>query len=245
MLPRVPQAEKFSSHVPAMAGATAATVAATLGTSFLGVAGTLTGVVAASLITGGGAWWVERWVRRGAAKARALEEARRRKGRPLRPEETQFIAAVSNEQQDRINRVKGIPWRLAGMSAGVVLLAATAVILFIELGTGKPVSAVVQGKPASGLLTPVTPASTPASSPSATPAATTPSATPSPSVSPPASPSVSPGTPSATFSPTATTAPPSVIPATTPAVSPSLTPPPGNPARGGNASSAPAQAPSG
>jgi hypothetical protein len=230
-----------------MTAATAATVAATLGTSFLGVAGTLTGVVAASLITGGGAWWFERWLRRWTAKTRALAEARRRKGRPLRPEETHFIAAVSNEQQDQTNRVRGIPWRLAGASAGVVLLAAVAVILFIELGTGKPVSAVVQGKPASGLLAPVStpePSQTFTPAPKSTPAAKSPSATPSPSVSPSASPSVSPGTPSATPSPAVTTAPPSVIPATTPAVTPSLTPSPGNPARGGNAGSAPIQAPS-
>jgi hypothetical protein len=54
----VPQSEKFTAHLPAVLGATAATVAATLGTSFLGFAGTLIGVVAASLVTGGGAWWV-------------------------------------------------------------------------------------------------------------------------------------------------------------------------------------------
>lgn len=219
----VPQAEKFSAHLPAVLGATTATVGASLGTSYLGWAGTLTGLIAASLLTGGGAWWVERWYRRWAAKTRALAEARKRKGRPLSPDETSFIAAVSDEREKRADRAAGIPWRLAGMSAGVVLLATAAVILFIELGTGKPVSAVVQGKPAHGLLAPVGPSSEPSPSPSPTtgpastpPVVASPSASLTPSLSPSPSPSVSPGSPTAPASATATTAPPGTSPAPVP-----------------------------
>jgi hypothetical protein len=225
----VPQSEKFTAHLPAVLGATAATVAATLGTSFLGFAGTLIGVVAASLVTGGGAWWVERAIRGSTARARALAEARRRKGRELSPEETHFIAAVADERHKRANR--GVPWALAGMSAGVVLLAATAVILFIELGTGKPVSAVVQGHRAHGLLAPVTPS--PSFTPSARPS---PSVSLTPSLSPSTSLPVSPGSSSATTAPAATTAPPSASPSPSP--TPDFSP------RGGNASSLPGTAPS-
>jgi hypothetical protein len=225
------QQEKFTAHLPAVLGATAATVAATLGTSFLGYAGTLIGVVAGSLIIGGGSWWAERAIRGSTARARALAEARRRKGRELSPEETHFIAAVADERHKRANR--GVPWALAGMSAGVVLLAATAVILFIELGTGKPVSAVVQGHRAHGLLAPVAPSPEPSFTRSARPS-------PSPSLTPSLSPSttlpVSPGSPSATTAPAATTAPPSASPSPSPA--PDFSP------RGGNASSLPGTAPS-
>lgn len=225
----MPQQEKFTAHLPAMLGATAATVAATLGTSFLGFAGTLIGVVAGSLIIGGGSWWAERAIRGSTARARALAEARRRKGRELSPEETHFIAAVAGERHKQAHR--GIPWALAGMSAGVVLLATVAVILFIELGTGKPVSAVVQGHRAHGLLAPVTP------SPSLTPSAQpSPSASLTPSLSPSPSPTVSPGTSSATPGPVTTTAPPST--------SPSPSPAPDFSSRGGNGSSLPAAVPS-
>lgn len=229
----MPEPEKFTAHLPAVLAATAATVLASLGTSFLGWAGTLAGVITASLVTGGGAWWAERWLRRSTARARALTEARRRKGRPLSPDETSYIAAITDEREKR--RHRGIPWKLAGMSAAAVLAGTTAVIAFIELGTGKPVSAVVQGHPGHGLVVPVVQSPEPAAS-QATPSATlTPSQEPSPSSpaasvtpSPPATPAATTPPPSPSASPTA---PPSVIapstipastpPASLPAISPS------------------------
>lgn len=228
----MPEPEKFTAHLPAVLAATAATVLASLGTSFLGWAGTLAGVITASLVTGGGAWWAERWLRRSTARARALTEARRRKGRPLSPDETSYIAAITDEREKR--RHRGIPWKLAGMSAAAVLAGTTAVIAFIELGTGKPVSAVVQGHPGHGLVVPVVQSSVP--EPAATPSATLtpsqgppssappPSATPSPpatspATTPPPSPPASPTAPASVIAPS--TIPASTPPASLPAISPS------------------------
>lgn len=209
--------DRFLSHVPTLLGSATATLIVTFGLSDFGYAGTLAGATGGAFLIGGGSWWMERWYRRALAKARALKDARQRKGAPLTEHETQYIAAVVDEKHKRVDRSMGIPWRLAGFGAGAVLLIVIAVIAIIELGVGKPVSAIVQGKPASGLLVPVTPASSsPAPTESFTPPASpSPTATLTPSVSPSASPSVSQSSPAPSVSPTATTAPPSATPAST------------------------------
>jgi hypothetical protein len=192
--------DKFSSHLPAVLASTTATIFATFGLSFLGVAGTLIGLVGGSFVTGAGAWWFERWYRRVTAVAKAKREAMRRRGRPLTSTETQMIERITDAKQPR---VRGFPWKLASMCAGAALVIVAAVVVFIELGTGKPVSAVVQNKPAHGLFvpqpeptvtithappTPVYSTLTPSPSTSTSTPATVPATTPAPATTVPVTP---------------------------------------------------------
>lgn len=207
--------ESFLHHLPALLGSATATLIVTFGLSDLGYAGTLAGAAGGAVLIGGGSWWMERAYRKFATRARLLAAGRRQLGRPLTPEETQNIAAVVEFHHRRRNR--GIPWRLAGLSAATVLVIVAAVIAVIEVSAGKPVSAIVQNQPASGLLVPVTSPSptesfTPSPSPSLTPSSS-PTTALSPSLSPSASPSVAQTTPAPSTSPAASSAPPSPSPA--------------------------------
>lgn len=206
--------ESFLSHIPALLGSATATLIVTFGLSDLGYAGTLAGAAGGAVLIGGGSWWMERAYRKFATRARLMAAGRRQLGRPLTPEETQNIAAVVEFHHQRRNR--GIPWRLAGFSAAAVLVIVAAVIAVIEVSAGKPVSAIVQNQPASGLIVPVTSPSPTESftspSPSLAPSPS-PSASLSPSLSPSASPSVAQTTPAPSTSPVASSAPPSPSPA--------------------------------
>lgn len=208
--------EHFSSHLPALLASTTATLVATFGLSFLGAGGTLAGLVGGSLVTGVGAWWFERWFRKTAAVARTRSDWMRRRGRPLTDTETQMIERIAEAKHPRI---RGFPWRLASLGTAVILVATGAVIAVIELGTGKPVSAVVQSKHSHGLFVP---------QPAVTVTRTRPVFTspPSPTVSFTPPPSSSPATLPAT-------APPATVPATvtvsstpTPVMQPTASPAP-------------------
>jgi hypothetical protein len=208
--------ETFRSHVPAIAAATTGTVlAATLG-SLIGAAGTIAGMVIGSLASGTCSWWAERGIRRSAALAAARAEAVRTRGRQLHPHEdaavTQPAAAAQDDtaatgiEPGRHGRPRpGRRWAgLAAIIAAAFLGGAVAVTV-VEGAAGKPLSAVVQGKPghgttfgggAVGTAAPASPSPSPAASTTG-PAATAPatSAAPSPSASSSPAASTTPATP--------------------------------------------------
>lgn len=182
-------AESFTSHLPTILAGTTATVIATLGTSFLGYAGTIAGVAVGSLLTGGGAYWWERIYRKTGHRAKLIAEATKAKGAPLSGTETQHIHKIV-DSADKVNH-RNVPWKYVCLMAGSVFLGSLAVLAFIELGTGKPVSAIVQNQPAHGIVVPVAtsqPQNTTAPTPTSpvtqpttfppTPIPTTPTATP-------------------------------------------------------------------
>jgi hypothetical protein len=222
----VSQTESFKTHLPAIFAATTATVAVTILSSYLGVAGTLAGAALSSLLTGGSAWWAEKWYRRLNAKARAIAEARKRKGSDLTPDETSIIHQITDAQEDA-RTPRGIPWKLISLMAGATLILTISVIAFIELGTGQPISATVQGKPAHGLIVPepvYTPEPVRTTLPPVTPtrtAGTHQPASPSPAGTPSTPPATAPPTPTAHQTP----APPTLTPS-----QPATPPPPGTPA---------------
>jgi hypothetical protein len=129
--------ERFRDHAPAVAATAIMTIAVTVGTSYLGVAGTLAGLAAGSLISGAGAWWAEKAIRRSAAVTAARARAARAKGRPLSDSETRLIRQVHGSRQ------YGIGWgRIAALAAAGLLIALAAVTVTEHLA-GKPVADLV------------------------------------------------------------------------------------------------------
>ena len=140
--------ESFRSHLPAIAAATAGTLFATLLGSLIGVAGTLVGITIGSLLSGTISWWTERGLRRSAAVATARAEAIRAHGRPLHPDEDAVVAKVAAASHDRGRQHR----RWVGPAAFIVaaFIGCAVPLTLLEHATGKPLSAVVQGKPGHG-----------------------------------------------------------------------------------------------
>ena len=140
--------ESFRSHLPAIAAATAGTLFATVLGSLIGVAGTLVGITVGSLLSGTISWWTERGLRRSAAVATARAEAIRAHGRPLHPDEDAAVAKVAAASHDRGRQHR----RWVGPAAFIVaaFIGCAVPLTLLEHATGKPLSAVVQGKPGDG-----------------------------------------------------------------------------------------------
>jgi hypothetical protein len=140
--------ESFRSHLPAIAAATAGTLFATVLGSLIGVAGTLVGITIGSLLSGTISWWTERGLRRSAAVATARAEAIRAHGRPLRPDEDAVVAKVAAASHSRGRQHR----RWVGPTAFIVaaFIGCAVPLTLLEHATGKPLSAVVQGKPGDG-----------------------------------------------------------------------------------------------
>jgi len=172
-----PQAkpETFRSHLPAIVAASTGTVLAAVLGSLIGTAGTIVGMVIGSLASGTCSWWAERGIRRSAALATARAEALRSRGYHVHPgghyEITAAAAAVTQAEVTKAGgtqaggtqaevravgaRRHGRPSRSrrwAGPAAFIVaaFIGCAVVITLMEVAAGKPVSAVVQGKPGHG-----------------------------------------------------------------------------------------------
>ena len=204
--------ETFRSHLPAIVAATTGTVLAAILGSLIGAAGTIAGIVIGSLASGTASWWAERGIRRSAALATARAEALRAGGYQLHPgghaavthadAVTQDSAAVTRASAGRHSSPRP-PRHWAGPVAFIVaaFVGGALVVTLLEGAAGKPLSAVVQGKPGhgttlgGGTVGKAAPASpSPATSP-----------TPSSSVTGSAAPSTTPS--GASSSPAANTAP--------------------------------------
>ena len=151
--------ETFRSHLPAIVAATTGTVlAATLG-SLIGAAGTIAGMVIGSLASGTAAWWAERGIRRSTALAAARAEAIRGRGRQLHTGEDAAVTRAAAGPQDTAAVAPSAPGRhgrprsrWAGPAAliAAAFIGCAIVVTLLEGAAGKPLSAVVQGKPGHG-----------------------------------------------------------------------------------------------
>ena len=218
------KAETFRSHLPAIVAATTGTVLAAILGSLIGAAGTIAGMVIGSLASGTASWWAERGIRRSAALATARAEAIRARGRPLHPDEDAAVtqAAVITHDAAAADSGPGRPrsrGRWAGPAAFIVaaFIGCALVVTLLEGAAGKPLSAVVQGKPGHGTTLgggAVGKAAQP--SPSPTPSGST-TATPSTSATGSGTASATPS--GAGISPAASTAPATAPGSTSPASS--------------------------
>ena len=230
------KAETFRSHLPAIVAATTGTVLAAILGSLIGAAGTIAGMVIGSLASGTASWWAERGIRRSAALATARAEAIRARGRPLHPDEDAAVtqaavitqdaavtqAAVITHDAAAADSGPGRPRsrrRWAGPAAFIVaaFIGCALVVTLLEGAAGKPLSAVVQGKPGHGTTLgggAVGKAAQP--SPSPTPSGST-TATPSTSATGSGTASATPS--GAGISPAASTAPATAPGSTSPASS--------------------------
>ena len=221
----VSKPETFRSHLPAVAAAAAGTVLAAVLGSLMGTAGTVAGMAIGSVVSGTCSWWAEQGIRRSTAIAAARAGAIRARGSPLRPDEDAAVTQVFAARYDRARR----HWRWAGPAAlaAAAFIACAVSVTLVEQAAGKPMSALVQGKPGhgttldggvSGGTAPASPAPAPAAS-TAGPAATAPASNTAPgpaSSSPAASP-----TPAATTPGGAGPA-PSTLPSAVPTAAPTV-----------------------
>jgi hypothetical protein len=224
--------ETFRSHLPAIVAATTGTVLAAVLGSLIGAAGTIVAMVIGSLASGTASWWAERGIRRSAALATARAEAIRARGRPLRPGEDAAVtqATVVTSSTAAVPGPNGRPHRRwAGPAAFIVtaFIGCAIVVTLLEGAAGKPLSAVVQGKPghgttlgggSEGKAAPASPSPTPSASTSGA-AATAPasSTTPSGASSSPAA-STAPAATAPNSTSPASNAPHSATPSATPTV---------------------------
>jgi len=216
-----PQAkpETFRSHLPAIVAATTGTVLAAVLGSLIGAAGTIAAMVIGSLASGTASWWAERGIRRSAALATARAEAIRARGRPLHPDEDAAVTQATVVTLDAAAAPggNGRPHRRrwAGPAAFIVaaFIGCAIVVTLLEGAAGKPLSAVVQGKPGHG--TTLGGGSEGKAAP-ASPSPTSPGSTTGAAATSPASSTTPSG---ASSSPAASTAPAATAPGSTPPVS--------------------------
>jgi hypothetical protein len=143
----VTKPETFRSHLPAIAAAAAGTVLAAALGSLVGAAGTVAGMAIGSLVSGTCSWWAERGIRRSAAITAARAAAIRARGRPLRPgEDAALTRAAARHDRGRRHR----RWAGPAALAAVAFNGCAAAVTLVEQGAGKPLSALVQGKPGHG-----------------------------------------------------------------------------------------------
>jgi hypothetical protein len=143
----VTKPETFRSHLPAIAAAAAGTVLAAALGSLVGAAGTVAGMAIGSLVSGTCSWWAERGIRRSAAITAARAAAIRARGRPLRPgEDAALTRAAARHDRGRRHR----RWAGPAALAAAAFIGCAAAVTLVEQGAGKPLSALVQGKPGHG-----------------------------------------------------------------------------------------------
>jgi hypothetical protein len=144
----VTKPETFRSHLPAIAAAAAGTVLAAALGSLVGAAGTVAGMAIGSLVSGTCSWWAERGIRRSAAITAARAAAIRARGRPLRPGEDAALTRAAAARHDRGRRHRR--WAGPAALAAAAFIGCAAAVTLMEQGAGKPLSALVQGKPGHG-----------------------------------------------------------------------------------------------
>lgn len=193
------EAERLKDKFPAIAAAAAATVAATVLSSFTGTAGTLAGMGIASVLSGTLTHLFQQGI---------LRSHRAAKERLERYKKSHLRGVMTFAEYDRLYRPRAEPqqkpfrWKTAAVLSGVTLVISLAVITGVELAARKPLSDVVTGHKGAGLTVtgggsqqqpqaPVAPSPSPSSSLSPSPSPS-PSASFSPSPGPSASPSAAP-----------------------------------------------------
>jgi hypothetical protein len=156
------------SKMPAIVASAMAVAGTTFALSYLGLVGTMLGIVAGSLLTGSCTVLYERWIRRSRSAALKYRE----------------------HMQEHDGRHRDIPWRTIAVTASVIAILAVAGLAVAYVLARRPVLQAVTGD--TGPVRHHAPATggPPATSPSARPSASL-SVSPSPSPSPDPSPSAS------------------------------------------------------
>lgn len=219
--------DKFRAHIPSLIASAGGTVLAALAGSYLGIAGTFLGLLGGSAVSGTASWWIDRWLRKSAEKAKAKANFRKRHGREPNAEETQVIAAVA-EMQMNVKHSRGIPWKMISIISSSALCIALLGIIVIEIIANRTPAQVFQGHGVtlSGTGATTAPAYTPPPSapastftpparfthPTPSPSSITPSPTPSITVTPTVTPSVTPSGTSSPLTPISPTTSPSLVP---------------------------------
>ena len=136
---------KLRSKTPVIAAQVGATLTVTVALSFLGVAGTMAGLVAGTLISQVSAFWYEQWARRAHAQARrhvAQYRARRVPG--------QADGWDDYYRPPVPSRRVSVPYRAMAATGIIVLALSAATIVVVELAAARPLSAVVTRSAGSG-----------------------------------------------------------------------------------------------
>lgn len=178
---RAEEQERIQLSVAQIAASSLAAVSAAVVCSFFGVAGTVIGTAAASIVATTGSALYSYSLRRTRARLRRLHQAG-----AAAPPITEVLKTTRQQGQRLLGQ---IPLRLLGAGVVVVFVVSIGVVTIIEYGTGKPLSSVV-GATDKGSGTSLfgthaaTHKPTPKPSPStsaSSPATSSPSARPSPS----------------------------------------------------------------
>ena len=136
---------KLRSKTPVIAAQVGATLTVTVALSFLGVAGTMAGLVAGTLISQVSAFFYEQWVVRAHARARrhvAQYRARRVPG--------QAHGWDDYYRPPASRRRVSVPYRAMAATGIIVLVLSAATIIAVELAAARPLSAVVTRSAGSG-----------------------------------------------------------------------------------------------
>ena len=144
----VTKPETFRSHLPAIAAAAAGTLLAAVLGSLIGAAGTVAGMAIGSLVSGTCSWWAERGIRRSGAVAAARAAGIGARGRPLRPGEDAAVTRAAVARHDRGRRHRR--WAGPAALAAAAFIGCAVAVTLVEQDAGKPLSALVQGKPGHG-----------------------------------------------------------------------------------------------
>jgi hypothetical protein len=210
--------ERLHISLAQVAASSAAAVTAAVLCSFFGVAGTVIGTAAASVLATVGSALYSHSLRRTQARLRRLHQA----GAASPP----LTEVVKTARQQGRRLVGQVPWRVAGVGAVIVFVVSIGVITAIETGAGESLSALLgvshsgNRNTSLGSIVGAGGHRHHTSKPKPTPTPTKTSGSPSPS------PSASTTSPSSPVSTPPTSTPPT-SPATTPPTSSSSSPPPG------------------
>lgn len=209
-LPEHEERERFQLSIAQVTASSLAAISAAVVCSFFGVAGTVIGTAATSLIATIGSALYSYSLRRTKARLRRLHLA----GAAAPP----FREVVKTARAQGGEMLSQVPWKVVGIGTGLVFVLSIDVITAIEGGLGESLAAAFGVSHSGGQTTSLgsvlgghhphhKPAPNPMKSPSPSPTATT-STTPTPTLTPTRS-----SSPSASPSPTPTpTASPSLLP---------------------------------
>jgi hypothetical protein len=209
--------EKIQLSLAQVAASSLAAVSAAIVCSFFGVAGTVIGTAIASVCATVGSALYAHSLRRTKARLRQLHQAG-----AASPPLTDVLETTKRQWRRWASQ---IPWRRVGLGAAGVFVFSIALVTVVELGVGKPLSALFgvggSGDRGTTLGTVVGGKKhhhSPSHSPSPT---TTSSSSPSPTSSTTSSPTRPPTSPTPTPTPTPSVTPTKPTPTPTPSVTPS------------------------
>lgn len=165
--PEKKEPEKLKEKLPPLhvAAQVASTLACTLAASFLGPYGTVIGLAGGTLLSTTLPTAIEHFANRTGARVKEKYEAYRKRGIPEAQARAAAESDVAAEDKDQPYAVwtshgvsmhqppprrRSVPWLWAGIGAVTAGVLSFGALYGVEAAAGKPVSYVVQGRPAHG-----------------------------------------------------------------------------------------------